>query len=137
MNINKESDYVPYVLGRMFSVYEQIQEAANPKINTTIKDRYFNSACATPAYIFPVLGDLSQAHLRKLKRINPGALVNLTKELESLAARVGEHYPSRLTIQEQGAFQLGYYWEDREKYERARKAAEAKANAKIASESEE
>lgn len=137
MNINKESDYVPYVLGRMFSIYEQIQEAANPKINTTIKDRYFNSACATPAYIFPVLGDLSQAHLRKLKRTNPGALVNLTKELESLAARVGEHYPSRLTIQEQGAFQLGYYWEDREKYERARKAAEAKANVRTTSEVEE
>lgn len=137
MNINKESDYVPYVLGRMFSVYEQIQEAANPKINATIKDRYFNSACATPAYIFPVLGDLSQAHLRKLKRTNPGALVNLTKELESLAARVGEHYPSRLTIQEQGAFQLGYYWEDREKYERARKTAEAKTNVRTTAAVEE
>ena len=137
MNINKESDYVPYVLGRMFSVYEQIQEAANRNINTTIKDRYFNSACATPAHIFPVLGDLSQAHLRKLKRSNPGAFVNLTKELEALAARVGERYPSRLTIQEQGAFQLGYYWEDREKYERTRKATEAKENAKTTSEVEE
>lgn len=28
------------VLGRMFSVYEQIQLAAIPGINTTIKDKY-------------------------------------------------------------------------------------------------
>lgn len=117
MSINNESEYVPYVLGRMFSLYEQIQRKANPKIGTTIKDRYFNSACATPALIFPVLGDLSQAHLRKLKRTNPGAMVNLTRALETLAVRVGERYPDRLTIQEQGAFQLGYYFEDRASYD--------------------
>ena len=27
---------------------EAVQKAANPGINTTIKDRYFNAACATP-----------------------------------------------------------------------------------------
>lgn len=128
MSLNEDSGYVPYVLGRIFSVYEQIQEAANPKINTTIKDKYFNSACATPAYVFPVLGDLSQAHLRKLKRNNPGAMVNLTKELEALAVRVGQSYPERLSLQEQGAFQLGYYFEDQARYTSHKKNPEAADN---------
>lgn len=39
---------------------------ANPGINTTIKDKYFNSAAATPAQIFPLLLNLAQKHLRKL-----------------------------------------------------------------------
>ena len=46
MSLN-ESSNVPYVLGRLFSVLETIQSVANPGINATIKDRYFNSACAT------------------------------------------------------------------------------------------
>ena len=49
VELNEQSAYPPYVLGRLFSVLEAIQDAANPGINTTIKDRYFNSACATPA----------------------------------------------------------------------------------------
>lgn len=65
MDINEESDYLPYVLGRMFSIYEQIQLAAIPGINTTIKDKYFTSASATPARIFPILGDLAAKHMRK------------------------------------------------------------------------
>ncbi len=39
---------------------------ANPGINATIKDRYFNSACATPATAFPTLVKLAQKHLQKM-----------------------------------------------------------------------
>ncbi len=115
VDINEDSDYVPYVLGRMFSVYEQIQKAANPNINTTIKDKYFNSAAATPSRIFGILGELSAKHLKK-SSMNPGARVNLTKELERLSIRIGDRYPNRLSLPEQGAFQLGYYFEDQAQY---------------------
>ena len=50
-----ETTNVPYLLGRLFSVLEAVQKAANPGINTTIKDRYFNAACATPGMSFPTL----------------------------------------------------------------------------------
>ena len=43
VKLNDESEYLPYVLGRLFAVLEAVQDAANPGINTTIKDRYFNS----------------------------------------------------------------------------------------------
>ncbi len=41
-----------YVLGRLFAMLEAIQMDANPGIKATIRDRYFNSACATPAIVF-------------------------------------------------------------------------------------
>lgn len=66
VELNENSSYLPYVLGRLFSVLEGLQNAANPGINSTIKDKYFNSAAATPATIFPLLLNLSEKHLRKL-----------------------------------------------------------------------
>ena len=69
MSLN-ESSNVPYVLGRLFSVLETIQSVANPDINATIKDRYFNSACATPATAFPTLVKLAQKHLQKMSTPN-------------------------------------------------------------------
>ena len=60
VSLNPDATHVPYLLGRIFSLLETIQEAANPGINTTIKDRYFNSAAATPAIIFPTLIALAQ-----------------------------------------------------------------------------
>lgn len=51
MSLNEASTDTAYTLGRLFSVYEAVQQAANPGINTTIKDKYFNSAAAMPAGI--------------------------------------------------------------------------------------
>ena len=38
VSLNEASTNIPYTLGRLFSVYEAAQQAANPGINTTIKD---------------------------------------------------------------------------------------------------
>lgn len=67
VKLNEESAYLPYVLGRMFSVLEAIQQQANPGINTTIKDKYFNSACSMPGSVFPLLVNLAQKHLKKIR----------------------------------------------------------------------
>ena len=75
-----ETTNVPYLLGRLFSVLEAVQKAANPGINTTIKDRYFNAACATPGMSFPTLLRLSQKHLRKL---NDGLATHYDKQITS------------------------------------------------------
>ena len=70
VSLNENSFNIPYTLGRLFSVLEAIQAAANPGINATIKDKYFNSAAATPAVIFPILINLAQKHLKKLRGSN-------------------------------------------------------------------
>ena len=113
VSLNENSTNIPYTLGRLFAIYEWVQETANPKINTTIKDKYFSSAAATPATIFPVLDNLAQKHLRKLK---PGQQVDFDKKIGQIKNILGETYPVRQTLPEQGSFNLGYYHQKQNRY---------------------
>ena len=113
MSLNENSTNVPYTLGRLFSIYEAVQECANPGINATIKDKYFNSAASTPATIFPILDNLCQKHLRKLEI---GKRIYWERQIEGLKDRLGESYPLRLTLPEQGSFNLGYYHQKQFRY---------------------
>jgi CRISPR-associated protein Csd1 len=122
--LNPESTSVPYQLGRLFSILEGIQMTANPGINSTIKDKYFNSASATPAVVFPVLINLAQKHLKK---IGGGLQIILEKKLEAVMEKLGEEYPVRMNLQQQGAFQLGYYHQTVARYQGKNK--EEKTNA--------
>lgn len=116
--LNEASASAPYVLGRLFSVLEAIQQAANPGINSTIKDKYFNAASATPATIFPILLNLSQKHLKKLKGSNMGLCVFYEKQLTELLSKLSAEFPARLNLPRQGAFQLGYYHQTQARYEK-------------------
>ena len=118
MALVEQSTNVAYVLGRLFAELERIQQDANPDIQATIKDRYFNSACATPAYIFPVLEKLTQHYLRKLEKgrqiyheKNLGVIMNLL-QLDN------NPLPKNLTLENQGIFILGYYQQKQKFYEK-------------------
>lgn len=114
VSLNPESTNIPYNLGRLFSVLEDIQQAANPNLNSTIRDKYFNSASATPATIFPILLNLAQKHLRK---ISVGLAVTKNRQLEEIMTKLPETFPSRLNLPQQGAFQLGYYHQTQARYQ--------------------
>lgn len=115
MALNEASNYTPYVLGRLFSVLEAVQSAANPGINATIKDKYFNSACATPAAVFPILLKLANSHLKKL---GGGLAVNYGKQIGELTVRLETAFPKTLSLEEQGAFILGYYHQTQKRFEK-------------------
>ena len=109
-----ETTNVPYLLGRLFSVLEAVQKAANPGINTTIKDRYFNAACATPGMAFPTLLRLSQKHLRKL---NDGLATYYDNQITELMAQLPESgFPARLSLPDQGKFAIGYYHQTQKRF---------------------
>lgn len=116
VSLNENSKNIPYTLGRLFSVYEEIQKEANlgnPGINTTIKDRYFGSAAAMPATVFPILSNLAQKHLRKL---SDEKRVCLDKKVMTLKSVLGEQYPAHMSLPEQGSFDLGYYHQTQARY---------------------
>ena len=113
VSLNETSTNIPYTLGRLFSVYEAVQQAANPGINTTIKDKFFNSAAAMPASIFPVLNSLYQKHLRKLEN---GQRIYFDKQVSALKNVLHEDYPARMTLAQQGPFDLGYYHQTQKRY---------------------
>ena len=106
MALNESYTHPAYVLGRLFAWLEKAQtEAIGREVNATIKDRYFTSACAAPASVFPVLLRLSQHHLAKAEY--GGHLDRKIQELLNLLD--AGPFPSRLTLDEQGIFVLGYY----------------------------
>ena len=118
VSLNETSANIPYTLGRLFSVLEAIQGAANPGINATIRDKYFNSAAATPAVIFPILTNLAQKHLKKLRGSNAGLAIFYDKQLTDLCSRIGESYPAHMSLPQQGSFQLGYYHQTQARYQK-------------------
>lgn len=118
--LNEECKRVPYVLGRLFAVLEDLQEKANPGINSTIKDRYFNSACATPSVTFPLLTKLANTHLKKLSA-QRGTVIYFEKLIGELMNKLeveNNAMPARLSLPEQGEFVLGYYHQVQKRFEK-------------------
>ena len=122
VSLNRESNNLPYNLGRLFAVLEAIQAAANPGINSTIRDKYFNSACATPSVVFPTLIKLAQKHLQKLA---PGSKIFYNQQLTDLMVKLSQPYPAHMTLPEQGAFEIGYYHQTQKRYEKKDKEDES------------
>ena len=123
MALNEACNEPAYILGRLFAVLEGVQKDANPDIKATIRDRYFNSACATPATVFPILLKLKNSHIRKLERDNgykkrkhEDAITELIGKLDMTDS--GKGMPSRLSLEEQGKFMLGYYHQTQKRYEK-------------------
>lgn len=107
MPLNEHSTIPAYVLGRLFAVLEKVQQEAIGSMNASIKDRYFTSACATPASVFPVLLRLSQHHIAKAEFGR--ASDRRIQDLLNLLDIENSPFPSHLTLDEQGLFILGYY----------------------------
>jgi CRISPR-associated protein Csd1 len=107
VSLDEQSTNVPYRLGRLFAVLEKLQQEAIPGANTTIKDRYFGSASATPRSVFPVLLRLSQHHVSKIEY----GLVHdkrIAAILDGVDIADGG-FPAHLKLEDQGLFALGYY----------------------------
>ena len=103
MGLNEESNEISYVLGRLFSVLESIQSEANPTIQATIRDRYFNSACGTPGIVFPTLIKLKNSHMKKIGREKEGTKKYYEKLFTEIMWKVdaNEGFPKRLSLEEQ------------------------------------
>lgn len=107
MSLNEENTNSGYLLGRLFALLERAQEKAlGGNLNATIRDRYFGSASATPAAVFPILLRLSQHHLSKDEY---GFVIDkkIREVVNLLDGDTG--FPRHLNINDQGFFMLGYY----------------------------
>ncbi|HRQ65109.1 MAG TPA: type I-C CRISPR-associated protein Cas8c/Csd1 [Xanthomonadaceae bacterium] len=109
VSLDTHNTNAAYRLGRLFAVFERIQEEANPGINATIRDRYFGAASSNPLSVFPTLNRLKNHHLAKLD--NRGRARNLERlvgeVMDGLPADCP--FPSILPLNDQGRFAVGYY----------------------------
>jgi CRISPR-associated protein Csd1 len=96
-----------YLLGRLFSALEKTQEDALGNLNAGIRDRFYSSASATPAAVFPRLLRTYQHHLSGLNR---GAKVNRERLIQEILSSVNASgFPNQLSLKSQGIFAIGYY----------------------------
>jgi CRISPR-associated protein Csd1 len=103
--LDKNNTNQAYLCGRLFAVLERIQQnAAGMKLNRTIKDSYFASACSRPAVVFPQLIKLSGYHLKKDEYERNNNIL-----IREIVDKLNNQYPSTLSLQEQGKFIIGYY----------------------------
>lgn len=101
-----------YRLGRLFAILERAQYAALGEVNATIRDKYFSSASAAPARVFPLLLRGAQDHLGKVRSKGSGGLANwfdnaIAEVMSGLPA--DEPFPKTLRLEDQGRFAVGYY----------------------------
>lgn len=103
--LDKENNNQGYLCGRLFAVLDKIQEEANKQ--HTIRERYMNSASATPAAVFSTILNLSLHHSEKLEERRNVWFEKLKQEIiEKLDA---DGFPAHLDLQDQGRFFVGYY----------------------------
>lgn len=118
MSLDKGEKNIGYRLGRLFAILEKAQKDAIPGANTTIKDRYYGSASATPAIVFPQLLRLAQHHIQKSEYG-----INIDKQIEDVVQDI-QKFPSHLSLEDQGIFALGYYHQKQDFYKKSEKKEE-------------
>lgn len=101
-----------YLCGRLFAVLEWLQKRALGDLNTTIKDKYFASAAAKPATVFPKLLTLAQAHIKKLD--GEGNKVYYNKLIGQIINEINDEFPTTLSLVDQGKFIIGYYQQNQD-----------------------
>jgi CRISPR-associated protein Csd1 len=105
--LDTENTNAGYLLGRLFAALEKIQEDAQPGINTTIRDRYYGAASATPVSVYPQLLKLKNHHLAKID--NPAFRITHEKRLAEIFGALPSSMPAHLTMDDQARFAIGYY----------------------------
>ena len=103
--LDKENQNQGYLCGRLFAVLDKIQEDANGI--HSIRERYMNSASATPAVVFAIILNLSTHHLEKL---NGGGQIFYERLKQEIISKLDANgFPAHLDLQDQGRFFVGYY----------------------------
>jgi CRISPR-associated protein Csd1 len=129
---------IPYLLGRLFAVLEQLQWAAHgTTVSATLRDRYFRGAACTPAMVLPRLLELSVHHAAKVARRGRGTFLEMVK-IGILNALPAERFPRTMSLEDQGLFAIGYYHQRQRLFQRvdaappeARAAVSDPAGAKV------
>ncbi len=71
-----------------------------------------------PRYVFPFIIDLAQKHLKKIKGVNCSDYVYWDKQVTALLSLIDSDFPARLSLYDQGIFQLGYYHQTQKNFEK-------------------
>lgn len=125
VSLDLSSTNVAYRLGRLFAVLERLQRAALGQRNATVRDRFYASASANPALVFPSLIRNARNHSKAIRtRIGPALAEWFEDHIAEIASGMAGSFPRTLPLEEQGRFALGYYHQ-RDVFRRKKEVPEA------------
>jgi CRISPR-associated protein Csd1 len=132
----EQLDRAAYYCGRLLAQLEQIQYQALEKnatrsINTTLIDRYYGAASATPGKVLGKLIEQAQPHLAQLRKDEKrvGTYNALQQQLEDILCNISPEdgkFPTTLNMVQQSIFSLGYYHQRAHNRKQAKDGAAAK-----------
>lgn len=108
-----------YLLGRLFAVFEKIQQDTHPGLNATITDRFYGAASTNPTTVFTQLMRLNRHHMSSYE--NQGLKITREKEIGEIMNAL-DSFPNHLDLTGQSYFALGYYHERQSFYSSSNKS---------------
>ena len=120
-----------YLCGRLLAILDKIHQEAHREsggTNNSPANRVYSVASKTPALIFPRLCNLARHHLNKIgggwaNRLEYGIpkeergdgieedFEGLAKVCSRLKETIGKEFPRILSLEDQGRFAIGFYYE--------------------------
>lgn len=147
-NMNEQThenqNHPAYLCGRVLALMDKIHNEAHGKSTASSPaGRYYGSASSTPALVLPRLCKLAQVHLEKIggglaHKLQHGVPKEksdppIERDFEGLADLIARFaadakWPRTLSLEDQGRFAIGFYYEKCRKWPRYRKDAGLKGN---------
>ncbi|HUO59571.1 MAG TPA: type I-C CRISPR-associated protein Cas8c/Csd1, partial [Candidatus Acidoferrales bacterium] len=122
-----------YLCGRLLAVLDRLQrQAIGQKIDSSVAERFYGAASATPNVVFPTLMRKAEVHFAKLRSQSDPAGYAIRTEVEEILSGLKREFPSVLVLKDQGLFALGYYHQRAHDRAQARERKEQKEAAKAA-----
>jgi CRISPR-associated protein Csd1 len=117
MPLNEDETNPGYLLGRLMAVLEKAQKDALGDVNSSIMDKYLNSAMSNPETVFPTLLKLFEKHVNKSERY----FAKKGRYAKKRVAKIIRHFesqgfPQTLDFNDQGRFLIGYYHQNAQLY---------------------
>ena len=78
------------------------------ELNKNLAQCYFSGCMKQPGIIFPKISELSIVYLHSDK-IKDGTRIYLGRLIGEITKEIGEKFPTKFSVDEQGMFILGYY----------------------------
>lgn len=104
MSLDQTNEDPGYLLGRLLSVYNKIQNEAMPEVNKTVVETYFSSAFTKPAFVHVKVSQSSIHHEKKLDTPKRIWLSRIRAEIFDKLNAV----PERLTLNQKSQLAIGY-----------------------------
>ncbi len=105
--LDTENTDPAYLLGRLFATLEKTQEDALGSVNAGLRDKFYSSASATPASVFP---RILRTYQHWLSKLNGGAKVNRERLVQEILSSIDSAgFPNQFPLKKQGIFAIGYY----------------------------